>query len=119
VHPGLGVTEDEGESRVLDLDDAHQAAILVHARDCVIDMFGVRHVDLVPAQAQEFRLMEKLFCHAHHVDRKGGREHIPVDAIGPAAGGQVALDPSHIRVEPHGQQAVGLVKDQELYLGEF
>ena len=56
IHPHLGVAEDQGRRRVLHLDDAHQAAVLIHAVHRVKDVLDLGHVDVVAAQVQKARL---------------------------------------------------------------
>ena len=104
----LGVAEDDGRLRVFHLDDAHQAAVLVHAGHSVKDVLGLGDVDVVAAQVDEARVAHELPGQAHHLRREGGREHIGADGLL----GQVALHPAHIRVKAHREHVVGFVKDQ-------
>ena len=75
-------------------------------------MFGVGHVHLAAAEAQEFRFVHELVRQPHHERRKGRREHISVDPLP----GQVFLNPFHVGVESHREHVVGLVEDQDFKL---
>ena len=112
MHGAFGVAEDNGRNRVFNLDDPDQAPVLFHSRGHIIEMVGPGHMDLVPAQAEELGLMEKLAGQTEHKAREGGRKHVAVDPMG----GQVFLDLLHVRVKTHGKEAVGLIKDQDLQM---
>ena len=56
----LGITEDEGRGGVLDLDQSDQAAVLVHARNDIVDVLGIGHMDVVGTQAQEIGFPDEL-----------------------------------------------------------
>ncbi len=114
MHVDLGVAEDDRRCRVLNLDDANQAAFAPHVRHNVENVLGLSDVHMPAAEGDKLRLVHELMRGAHHLRREGGGEHTGIDA----AVGQVALDFAHVRVEAHRQHAVGLVEDQDLQLVE-
>ena len=112
VHRRFRVAEDDGRHRVLGLDDANEGAFPLHPRNDVVNMVRSGHMDMIPAQAQEFGLVEELSGKAHHVGGKGRGKHVGADR----PGGEKPLDPLHVGIEPHGEHAVGFIEDQDLQL---
>ena len=107
---GLGVAEDEGGGGIFDFDDAHEAAVLFHARHEVEDVLGIGHVHVVAAERDEFRLLDELPGRTHDIVGESGGIHAGMHAVP----GQEALHLAHVGVEAHRQHAVGFVVDQHL-----
>jgi hypothetical protein len=110
----LGVAEDERRRRVFDLDQAHETAVLVHARHNVENVLGLGHVDVVGAQVDEFRFVDELARRLHDRAGEGGREHAGMDGMP----GQVALEVLHVGIKAHREHPVGFIVDQHFEMFE-
>jgi hypothetical protein len=106
------VAEDDRRKGVLHLDDPDERALPLHPRNDVVDVIRFGHMDVVPAQTEEFRPADELRGEADHEGGNGRGEHVAVDR--PL--GQELLDPLHVGVEPHRKHPVRLVKDKDFQI---
>ena len=108
VDVGLGVAEDDGRSRILHLDDAHERPVLVHGLHAAEVVLHFRHVHFLLGEGEHGGLGHELGREVEHVGRVGRGEEARVDAVA----GEILLYLLHVGVEADGEHAVGFIEDQ-------